>query len=297
MLFAQKTGAEKRAAFRAALSDGRLLQAPGAFAPLVAMEIERQGFDAVYISGAALAADLGLPDIGLTTLSEVAARGYQIARVTDLPAIIDVDTGFGEPMSAARTVRTMEDMGLAGCHLEDQVGPKRCGHLDNKAVVPAADMARRIRAAVEAKRDPNFTVIARTDARAIEGLDKAIARMRAYADAGADMIFPEALESEAEFETVRGALDVPLLANITEFGKSPLLSKAALESLGYNLAIYPVTTLRLAMHAVETGLAELRASGTQSGLLEVMQHRRDLYRLLRYEDHNSFDRSIYDFTL
>ena len=297
MLFAKTTGAEKRAAFRAALSDGRLLQAPGAFAPLVAIEIERQGFDAVYISGAALSAELGLPDIGLTTLSEVAARGYQIARVTDLPAIIDVDTGFGEPMSAARTVRTMEDMGLAACHLEDQVAPKRCGHLDNKAVVETADMARRIRAAVEAKRDPNFTVIARSDARAIEGLDKAVDRMRAYADAGADMIFPEALESEAEFETVRGAIDVPLLANMTEFGKSPLLSKSALESLGYNLAIYPVTTLRLAMHAIEAGLAELRASGTQSDLLEVMQHRRDLYRLLRYEDYNSFDRSIYDFQL
>ena len=295
MLFADKSASEKRAALRAGLESGNLMQAPGAFAPLVALEIEARGFEAVYISGAVLAADLGLPDIGLTTLTEVAQRAHQIARVTDLPAIVDLDTGFGEPMNAARSIRMMEDQGLAGCHIEDQVNPKRCGHLDNKVVVDAAEMARRVRAAAEAKRDPDFVLIARTDARAVEGLDKAIDRMKAYVDAGADMIFPEALENPAEFEAVRKAVTVPLLANMTEFGKSPLLSRTDLESLGYNLAIYPVTTLRLAMHAVGEGLSELRAKGTQAALLESMQHRRDLYRLLRYEDYNAFDRDIFNF--
>ena len=295
MLFAQKPAAEKRSALRAGLASGRLLQAPGAFAPLVAMEIEAQGFDAIYVSGAVLAADLGLPDIGLTTLSEVAQRAHQIARVTELPAIVDLDTGFGEPMNAARSIQMIEDQGLAGCHIEDQVNPKRCGHLDNKTVVSTAEMVRRVRAAAEARRDPDFVLIARSDARAVEGLEPAIARMKAYVDAGADMIFPEALQGPAEFEAVREALDVPLLANMTEFGKSPLLSKSELEALGYNLVIYPVTTLRLAMHAVTEGLSEIRASGTQEALLDRMQHRRDLYRLLRYEDYTAFDKDVFDF--
>jgi len=295
MLFANNSASEKRTALRAGLASGNLMQAPGAFAPLVALEIEARGFEAVYISGAVLAADLGLPDIGLTTLTEVAQRAHQIARVTDLPAIVDLDTGFGEPINAARSIRMMEEQGLAGCHIEDQVNPKRCGHLDNKSVVDTAEMARRVRAAAEARRDPDFVLIARTDARAVEGLDRAIDRMKAYVDAGADMIFPEALENPAEFEAVRKALTVPLLANMTEFGKSPLLSKTELEALGYNLAIYPVTTMRLAMHAVGEGLSELRANGTQAALLERMQHRRDLYRLLRYEDYNAFDRDIFNF--
>lgn len=295
MLFANKTASEKRAALRAGLASGELLQAPGAHAPLVAMEIEARGFEAVYISGAVLAADLGLPDIGLTTLSEVAQRAHQIARVTDLPAIADLDTGFGEPMNAARSIRMMEDQGIAGCHIEDQINPKRCGHLDNKSVVETPEMVRRLRSAAQAKRDPDFVLIARSDARAIEGLDKAIDRMKAYVDAGADMIFPEALEGPAEFEAVRKAVAVPLLANMTEFGKSPLLTKTELETLGYNLAIYPVTTLRLAMHAVGEGLAELRAKGTQVGLTDRMQHRRDLYKLLRYEEYNAFDQGIFDF--
>ncbi len=184
---------------------------------------------------------------------------------------------------------------MAGCHIEDQVNPKRCGHLDNKTVVSTAEMVRRVRAAAEARRDPDFVLIARSDARAVEGLEPAIERMKAYVDAGADMIFPEALQGPAEFEAVREALDVPLLANMTEFGKSPLLSKSELEALGYNLVIYPVTTLRLAMHAVTEGLSEIRASGTQEALLDRMQHRRDLYRLLRYEDYTAFDKDVFDF--
>ena len=212
MLFVETSAAEKRAAFKKGLQSGSILRFPGAHAPLVAMEIERQQFDGIYISGAALSADLGLPDIGLTTLSEVAQRGRQIARVTSLPSIIDIDTGFGEPMSAARTIQELEELGLAGCHLEDQVNPKRCGHLDNKSLVSRDDMARKIMAAADAKQDPNFVLFARTDARASEGMDAAIDRAKSYVDAGADAIFPEAMQGEKEFEIFRKAIDVPMMA-------------------------------------------------------------------------------------
>lgn len=295
MLFVEKTAAEKRASFKKALQAGPILRFPGAHAPLVAMEIERQKFDGVYISGAALSADLGLPDIGLTTLSEVAQRGRQIARVTSLPAIIDIDTGFGEPMSAARTIQELEELGLAGCHLEDQVNPKRCGHLDNKSLVSRDDMARKIMAATEAKRDANFVLFARTDARASEGMEAAIDRAKAYVDAGADAIFPEAMQGEKEFEIFRKAIDVPMMANMTEFGKSPLLSAQQLEDLGYNLVIYPVTTLRLAMGAIRDGLAEVAKTGTQAGLVDRMHTRSELYELIRYEDYNNYDQSVYNF--
>ena len=297
MLFTEKTAVEKRAAFRKGLESGEILRFPGAHAPLVAMEIERQGFDGIYISGAALSADLGLPDIGLTTLSEVAQRGRQIARVTNLPAMIDIDTGFGEAMSAARTVQELEELGIAGCHLEDQVNPKRCGHLDNKSLVPVDEMIRKIRAAADAKSDPNFILFARTDSRASEGMDAAIDRAKAYVDAGSDAIFPEAMQDAAEFETFRKAIDVPMMANMTEFGKSPLLSADTLADMGYNLVIYPVTTLRLAMGAIQQGLAEIAQTGTQSGLVQQMQTRAQLYDLIRYEDYNRFDRDVFNFKI
>ncbi|MCB2114086.1 MAG: methylisocitrate lyase [Parvularculaceae bacterium] len=295
MLFTKKHAAEKRADFRKALKTGKLLQFPGAFNPLCAQLIERKRFDGVYISGAVMSADLCLPDIGVSTMTEFADRGQQIARVTDLPTIIDIDTGFGEPMAAARTVRTMEEAGISACHIEDQVMPKRCGHLDGKEVVDVETMVKRVKAAAEAKRDPNFILIARSDARAVEGLDKAIDRMKAYIDAGADMIFPEAMKDEKEFEAVRAALDAPILANMTEFGKSRLLNKKELENLGFNLVIYPVTTLRLAMFGAEKGLDAILDDGDQNGVLNIMQHRRDLYDLLRYEDYNRFDSSIFNF--
>lgn len=284
--------ADKRATFRAGLASGRLQRFPGAFSALVAKLIAEIGFDGVYISGAALAAELGLPDIGLTTLSEVAACGAQIAAATDLPTLVDADTGFGEPLNAARTVTLLEDAGLAGCHLEDQVNPKRCGHLEGKAVVPTSEMVRRIRAAVAARRDPNFVICARTDAAAVEGLDSAIDRALAYAEAGADLIFTEALTDPADFERFRAAVDTPLLANMTEFGKTPLLTVRQLSEIGYNVVIYPVTTLRLAMYAVEDGLREISSTGTQSGLLDRMQHRSRLYELLRYDDYTQFDNDI-----
>jgi methylisocitrate lyase len=288
---------EKRAALRAGLESGRLQRIPGAFSPLVAKLIAEIGFEGVYVSGAVLSADLGLPDIGLTTLTEVAGRGAQIAAATNLPTFIDADTGFGEPMSAARTITVLEDAGLAGCHLEDQVNPKRCGHLDGKAVVPTSEMIKRLRAAVAARRDPNFIICARTDAAGIEGLDSAIDRAKAYADAGADLIFTEALYTPADFEKFRAAVTTPLLANMTEFGKSELLTAAQLGDLGYNAVIYPVTTLRLAMRAVEVGLREIDSAGTQSGLLDQMQHRSRLYELLRYAEYNQFDDDIFNFTL
>ncbi|BBY24971.1 methylisocitrate lyase [Mycobacterium stomatepiae] len=291
------SAADKRVALRAGLDSGRLQRLPGAFSPLVAKAVAEAGFEGVYVSGAALAADLGLPDIGLTTLTEVAGRGAQIAAATNLPTLIDADTGFGAPLNAARTVTVLEDAGLAGCHLEDQVSPKRCGHLDGKAVVPAADMVKRLRAAISARRDPNFVICARTDAAGIEGLPAAIDRARADADAGADLIFTEALTEVSEFEAFRAAVDVPLLANMTEFGKSPLLSARRLADVGYNVVIYPVTTLRLAMFAFEAGLREIESSGTQFDLLERMQHRSRLYSLLRYEDYNEFDTDTYNFTL
>ncbi|BBZ05088.1 2-methylisocitrate lyase [Mycolicibacterium chitae] len=297
LLGAAAAPADKRWRFRQALESGRLQRFPGAFSPLVAKLIAEIGFDGVYVSGAVLSADLGLPDIGLTTLTEVAARGAQIAGVTNLPTFIDADTGFGEPMSAARTVTVLEDAGLAGCHLEDQVNPKRCGHLDGKAVVETAEMAQRLRAAVSARRDPNFIMCARTDAAGIEGIGSAIDRAKAYADAGADLIFTEALRTPAEFEQFRAAVDTPLLANMTEFGKSELLTANQLTDLGYNVVIYPVTTLRLAMYAVEQGLREIDSAGTQSGLLDTMQHRSRLYELLRYGDYNQFDTDIFNFTL
>jgi methylisocitrate lyase len=297
MLHDTTTAAAKRAAFRAGLASGTLQRFPGAFNPLSALLITRYQFEGVYVSGAVISADLGLPDIGLTTSSEVAGRAQQIARVTPLPALVDADTGFGEPMNAARTVQLFEDAGVAGLHIEDQVNPKRCGHLDGKDVVDTEVAVRRIKAAVAARRDPGFVIAARTDAAAVNGIADAIDRAKAYADAGADLIFPEAMADEADFERFRAAIDTPILANMTEFGKSKLLDAKTLQNLGVNIVIYPVTLLRLAMHAAGVGLAEIADRGTQDGLLDQMQHRRDLYDLLDYEAYSSFDTSVFNFTL
>ncbi|MFG3224676.1 methylisocitrate lyase [Kitasatospora sp. NPDC048194] len=297
MLHTRTTPAQRRRALRERLASGQLLTMPGALNPLSARLIQDLGFEAAYLSGAVLAADLGLPDIGLTTATEVAARAQQTTRATDLPILIDADTGFGEPMNAARTVHLMEDAGLAGLHLEDQVNPKRCGHLDGKTVVSREEMTRRLRAAVDARRDPDFLLMARTDARAVEGLAAAIDRAKAYVDAGADAIFPEALAGVAEFEAFRKAVDVPLLANMTEFGKGPLLDTRTLQNLGYDIVLYPVTLLRLAMGAVEDGLRTIAAEGTQESLLPRMQTRSRLYELLGYQDYAAFDSAVFDFTL
>ena len=287
---------QRRKALREGLKSNKIQRLPGAFSPLASRAIEEAGFEGVYVSGAVVAADLGLPDIGLTTLTEVAARSRQIARTTNLPVLVDADTGFGEPMSAARTVSEFEDAGIAGCHFEDQVNPKRCGHLDGKQVVSIEEMVRRLAAAVKERRDPDFVICARTDAAGIEGIDAAIERAKAYADAGADLIFTEALHSPADFEKFRAAVDVPLLANMTEFGKTVLLSAQTLEDLGYNAVIYPVTTLRIAMGQVEQALTEIAETGTQMEWLGKMQHRSRLYELLRYQEYNDFDQGVFTYS-
>ena len=297
MLDSQTSPADKRRAFRERLASGELLRFPGAFNPLSARLIERKGFEGVYISGAVLSADLGLPDIGLTTLTEVAGRGGQIARMTELPAIIDADTGFGEPMNVARTIQTLEDAGLAGAHIEDQINPKRCGHLDGKAVVDEGTAIKRIRAAVDARRDPNFLLMARTDIRAVEGMDAAIARAKALVDAGADAIFPEAMRTLDEFEAVRRAVDVPILANMTEFGKSELFSSAQLADVGVNIVIWPVSLLRIAMGAAGRALDTLIEDGHLTSKLGEMQHRADLYDLIDYEQYSQFDENVFTFTI
>lgn len=283
---------ERRQALRDGLSSGRLMRFPGAFNALSALLIEQLGFDGVYVSGAVLSASLALPDVGLTTLSEVASRSHEIARITSLPTLVDADTGFGEPLNTARTVQVLEDLGLSGCHIEDQVNPKRCGHLEGKEIVTAAEMCRRIKAAVGARRDPGFTICARTDARAVEGLPAAIERAKSYLDAGADMVFPEALGGAGELEKFKKAVDGPVLANMTEFGKTELLDVGTLASIGVNIVIYPVTLLRLAMGAAERGLRELATEGTQKGLLEQMQSRAQLYELLGYDDYTAFDAKV-----
>lgn len=297
MIISEKSPAEKRASFKKALASGKLLQFPGAYNPMVAMLIEQKGFDGVYVSGAVMANSMGLPDIGMTTLTEVSQFASAIARVTALPSIMDIDTGFGETMSVARTIKELTYLGMAGCHIEDQVNPKRCGHLDNKELVSVDAMVQKVKAAADAKTDDNFILIARTDARGVEGLDKALDRARAYVDAGADMIFPEAMKDESEFEAFRKAVDVPLLANMTEFGKSRLLNKSELENLGYNMVIYPVTTQRLAMYAVEKGLDAITDTGSQEKMLDEMQTRKRLYEVLHYEDYNAYDSSLYNFKL
>jgi methylisocitrate lyase len=297
MLYSTTPAHEKRRAFRERLATGELLRFPGAFNPLSARLIEQKGFEGVYISGAVLSADLGLPDIGLTTLTEVAARGQQIARMTELPAIIDADTGFGEPMNVARTIQTLEDAGIAGAHIEDQINPKRCGHLDGKSVVDDDTAVKRIRAAVDARRDENFLIMARTDIAAVDGLEAAKDRAKALVDAGADAIFPEAMRSLEEFAAIRDAVEVPILANMTEFGKSDLFSVDQLRDVGVNIVIWPVSLLRIAMGAAGRALDTLNDEGHLTSKLGEMQHRADLYDLIDYESYNHFDSGVFNFTI
>lgn len=295
MLYAQKTAAQKRLELRKMLASGDIKQFPGTYTPLSARLIEEKKFDGVYISGAVLANELGFPDVGLTTLSEVAQRAGQIARVTNLPAIVDADTGFGEPMNVARTIQEFEEYGLAGCHIEDQFNPKRCGHLDNKNMVDLETATKRIRAAAEARRDPNFLIMARTDLRGISSLEETIDRIKALVDAGADAIFPEAMKDLSEFEAVCNAVDVPVLANMTEFGKSELFTKEQLAAVGINMIIYPVTLLRSSLGAMEGVLDTIASTGTQEGYVDKMLTRARLYDLVDYEAYNQFDTGIFNF--
>ena len=292
MHFVKKKPNEKRVDFVNKLKKNKILRVPGAYNPLTAKLIEDIGYDAVYVSGGVMANDLGFPDIGLTTLEDVSTRSYLISRVTNLPTIVDIDTGF---KSCEKTIQTFEEFGVAAVHLEDQVAQKRCGHLDNKELISTNEMVNKIKECIKAKKDENFKIIARSDAKSVEGLDKMIDRCKAYIDAGVDIIFPEALKNEKEFETVRKELNCYLLANMTEFGKSKLFNYKELENFGFNIVIYPVTTQRLAMKNVEDGLRVIFADGHQNNIIDRMQTRKRLYDLVEYEKYNSLDEKIYNF--
>ena len=293
MHFVKKTAKQKRKDFEKKLSRKKILRIPGAYNPLTAKLIEEIGYDGIYVSGGVMSNDLGYPDIGLTTLKEVSYRANQIARVTNLPTIVDTDTGF---KSCEETVNTFEKLGLTGLHIEDQISQKRCGHLDNKELISKEEMVKKIKLSVKSRKEKNFKIIARTDANSIEGIDKTIERAKSYQDAGADIIFPEALKDEKEFEKVRKNLDIYLLANMTEFGKTKILSYKQLENIGYNIVIYPITTQRLAMKSVEDGLRVIFEHGHQNNIIDKMQTRKRLYELVEYEKYNSLDENIYNFS-
>ncbi len=292
MHFTKKNAGEKRKDFVDSLKEKKLLRFPGAYNPLCAKLIAEIGFDGVYISGGVMSNDLGIPDIGLTSLKHVSYRANQIAKVTDLPSIVDADTGFSD---CKKTIETFEEMGLAGCHIEDQIPEKRCGHLENKELISTEEMVKKIENSVSSRKDKNFSIIVRTDANLVEGLEKTIERIKAYEAAGADIIFPESMKDEKEFESVRKNSKVFLLANMTEFGKSKLLSIKELKNLGYNIVIYPVTTQRLAMKSVEDGLKSIFKDGHQNNIIDKMQTRKRLYELVEYEKYNTPDKKITDF--
>lgn len=274
----------RNAKLRALIADHTVAM-PGAINALSARAIERAGFEAMYLSGAVMANSvIGLPDTGVTTLSEAAAHAARCAAVTTIPIIADADTGYGSgPGNAARVIQEYERAGLSGLHLEDQEFPKRCGHLDGKRLVTQGEFCEYLAHAAAARRDPDFLIIARTDARGVTGYDDAVARAHAYLKAGADAIFPEALANPEEFARFAKDVPAPLLANMTEFGKTPYLSVEEFAGLGYKMVIFPVTLQRVAMKAIEAALAELRDHGTQQGLLDRMQTRQELYDLLDYD--------------
>ena len=292
MHFTKKNAGEKRKDFVNNLKEKKLLRFPGAYNPLCAKLIAEIGFDGVYISGGVMSNDLGIPDIGLTTLKHVNYRANQISKVTDLPSIVDADTGF---LDCKNTIETFENSVLAGCHIEDQIAEKRCGHLENKELISTNEMVKKIKDSIKARKDRNFSIIVRTDANLVEGLEKTIERIKAYETAGADIIFPESMKDEKEFEKVRRNSKVYLLANMTEFGKSKLLTTNELENLGYNIVIYPVTTQRLAMRSVEDGLRSIFKDGHQNNIIDKMQTRKRLYELVEYEKYNTPDKKITDF--
>src|SRR5690348_2395227 len=280
------------------LLDRQTLVLPGAFNALTAMQIERAEFHALYVSGAGLSATRGLPDIGLMSLTEVVSDAATIANAVTIPAIVDVDTGFGPPLVVMRAVKEFERAGLAGIQIEDQELPKKCGHLPGKRLVSTSDMVNKICAATDARRDQDFFIIARTDARAVEGLDAAVRRARAYIDSGADAIFPEALESADEFrafarQLIKEGGKAPLVANMTEFGKTPYLSVGEFEDLGYRLVLFPVTALRMATKAIDQMLSEVKSRGSQRDLLGQMYTRQQLYDLLRYAEYEQRDRQFH----
>mgnify|MGYP002780624594 CR=1 FL=1 len=280
------------AVLRAAWESGPVVL-PGVFSPLAAKLAERIGFRAVYLSGGALSAGNGVPDIGLLTLTEFAAAAQLTAQATSLPLLCDADTGFGQSLNVERTVAMFEAAGAAGIHLEDQEMPKRCGHLSGKSLVAPEEMAAKVRAAVAARRDPNFVIVARTDARGVTNFDDAVARARLYLEAGADAIFPEAMQSADEFARFAKLVPCPLLANMTEFGKGPLIDVKTLGEMGYRMVLFPLTAFRVAMRAAEDTLTELFRTGTQATSVPKMMTRAELYDALGYTGYEQRDRAYF----
>ena len=274
------------------MKDGIVVM-PGAFNAISARLVEKAGFNALYISGAGLANGVAaMPDIGLLTMTEVLTQSKYIIDAVDIPCIIDGDTGFGEAINVMMMIKEMESLGAGGVHIEDQEMPKKCGHLAGKRLVSPEAMAVKIAAAVEARTDSDFLIVARTDARAVEGIDGAIKRANVYLEAGADAIFPEALESKEEFILFRKEISAPLLANMTEFGKSPYLSAKEFEGMGYNMVIFPLTTFRVMLKSVENALSVLKTEGTQKAFIEEMMTRKELYEIIGYEDYEGIDKKI-----
>ena len=295
MIFSVSNVDEKRKQFRKNLESGKTLRFVGSFSPLISRLIEEKGFEGLYVSGAVISSDLALPDVELVTMSELIQRGSVLVKNSSLPGLVDADTGFGGSLNLARTVQQIEQAGFCGLHIEDQTSPKRCGHLNNKKLISITKMQKKLEIAVKAKTDSSFLVAARTDARGVEGLEGAIKRAKAYVEAGAEAVFPEALETADEFKKMREAVNVPLIANMTEFGKSELLSCKELEKAGYNIILYPVTAWRWALKAVQKGLEQLGTQGHQKELLGDMLTRKELYDLLKYNEYIEWDEDIDNF--
>jgi len=296
MLTSSRSAGEKRFALRERLKESDPLVLLGAYNAITAMMLERRAVEGVYVSGHMIAADMGLPDLGITTITEVASRAGHMARMVAIPTIVDADTGFGEPLNLARTIQTLEEAGLAACHIEDQVNPKKCGHSDGIQVVDRTTAIRRVTAAVNARRDNQFVIIARTDARAAMGLEEAISRGKALRDAGADIIFAEALQGASEYERFKAEVDAPLMVNLNESGKLPPLTRRELTDLGIDLAVYPMTLMRLALGAVESGISTILREGSQESLLNQMQTAEELYDYVGYEGYQRFDNQVFEAT-
>lgn len=278
---------------RELLSRKGILMAPGAHDALTARMIEKAGFDGVYMTGAGTVNSLtGLPDNGLITLTEMTMNARYVAQAISIPVISDPDTGYGNAVNVMRTVWEFERAGVAGIHIEDQVAPKRCGHVEGKEVVSTEEMIGKIRAARAARSDPDFVIIGRVDARAVLGFDEGVKRGRAYFEAGADVVFPEALQSEEEFREYAKAVKGPLLANMTEFGKSPYLTAQELEAMGYKIVIFPATAMRIALKAIWEFLTTLKAKGTQKDLIDRMYTRKELYELVEYDKFHAYERDF-----
>ena len=281
-----------RKSLRRLLEKPGIIVAPGVYNPATALLAEKMGFDALYISGAALTGSLAMPDLGIITLEEVALLTRWIARVTTVPLIVDVDTGFGEAINVMRTVRLLEEAGAAAIQIEDQVLPKKCGHLKGKELIPAEDMAKKIRAAVEARSSGELLIIARTDARGVTGFEDAVDRAKLYLEAGADIIFPEALTSLEEFREFAKRVKAPLLANMTEFGKTPYITAKEFEEAGYKIVIFPVTTFRASMKASKDALEAIMREGTQKNVLDKLMTRQEFYELIDYKAYEEVDSRV-----